>query len=419
MREKTNRISRCLAKVTLACVVGAAEIWLALPAPLAAAPVEEEIVSFRTHDGLTLEGILSYPSRGDGPFPVLLLIPGRGVRDADVTLEHPLLTRGRQKLFQRMARYFSRRGYVVLRYNKRGASFDRRADRPELLWDSTFQDLVRDARGALDALLGDRRAAAAPVVVYGHSEGTLVATHLAREANVDLLVLVGSANDVSSVIQYQYIDRYLTFFREAADGDRDGFLTLAELDRLDGRHGLGSFFVYDVRDALFDLAESPDGGIEVRGFSPYLDANGDGRLGVENEILAGFERHLEELRRQTEAGERGEFDRSFIRLKPMTGLLRKLDSAILVAHGDLDVWNHPSEAEAIAGELERLGRSGYRHLRFPNLGHSLSRSAEYFSEDGGLTIHDNPTLNAPSKRTMRRLQRSMKELLAELGHSER
>ena len=158
-------------------------VGMTVPPEALAARFVEETISFTTTEGLVLEGIVSYPKKGDGPFPALLLIAGSGLHDADLTIDIPeyRFTHGEQKHFRDLARFFSRRGMTALRYNKRGASFDHASDQPDLLWNSTFDDLVSDAESAYGALWSHPSADPERMAILGISEGTMVAPRVARQ----------------------------------------------------------------------------------------------------------------------------------------------------------------------------------------------------------------------------------------------
>ena len=88
-----------------------------------------------------------------------------------------------------------------------------------------------------------------------------------------------------------------------------------------------------------------------------------------------------------------------------------MHAKILFAQGELDVVTHVSETLRLIEKLDRLNRP-WDALLFPTLGHTLSKQRDFFKEDGGLTILDNPTQNAPSKNARRRIIKKAKEMLA-------
>ncbi len=399
---------------SVACGV-CALVLLAIAAPVSAGGFVEETISFATRDGLELEGIVSYPKKGAGPFPAMLLVHGSGLHDADVTLDIPPITRGRQKLFRDVARYFSRRGLTVLRYNKRGASFEHESDEPEILRESTFDDLVDDAAEALAALRAHPKADPARLMVYGHSEGSLVAPRLARaHDDVVLVVMVGSvANRLTDILEYQLVDRNVVFLRLAGDENGDDVLTLEELDRLDGQGGLGSIYVLNSATVLYRLAQNPDGSLSVLGFNPDTDVDGDGALGIENEVIPALKKQLEVYLAGVRAGQQGNYQRSTLGLSNLPGI-QKVKAHILFAQGELDVQTPLSETLALVEKLERKRRENFDTLFFPKLGHSLSPPRDFFKGDGGLTVLDNPTLDSMKKSVRKKILKRVKAALADL-----
>jgi len=381
------------------------------------AGVSEEVLSFTTHDDLEIQCLLSYPDHGRGPFPGMLLIPGSGLHDADVTLDVPTLeiTAGTQSLFKPLAQYFSRRGWAVERCNKRGASFGHSADRPRVLDNATLDDLVEDARLALDTLHQHSRVAASPLVVLGHSEGALIATRLAADSpEIDLLVLMGSVDRrFDALIEYQLVDRNLTFLRQAADANGDGSLTLEELDLLDGNFGMGSVYVLNSAPILFSTTRSAAGQVEVRSLNFQTDIDGDGQLHIAREVEPAFRQEAARFLELARDGSLGHYWQSLVRSPAPGAEIHRVQAPILFVHGVLDVQAPVEEPLAMMARLESRNRHDYDVLLFPTLGHSLSKPNDFYVGDGGLTLLDNLTFNAPKLKTRRRL---LKRIEANLAH---
>ena len=396
--------------------VGLIPLLVALSSPALAVGVNETIESFVTHDGYQIQCNLSYPDRPGERFPAMLMIAGSGLHDADVTLDEPTLaiTRGQQTLFRPLARHFSRRGWAVMRCNKRGASFQHRNDSRHLLEASSLEDLVEDARHALRLLHSHRRVLASPLVVFGHSEGADIATRLALQvAEIDLLVLVGSAaRSAGDLLEYQLVDRNLNFFRQAADTNGDGALTLAELDGLDGRTGMGSIYVYNSAEVLFQLAPSTSGERVVRSFNPLTDSNGDGKLEIDTEIEPRLRHEAYRFLALAARGGLGRYWQSTIESEAPIALIHQVNSPILFVHGELDAQIPLDEPLALMAKLESRGRSTYDLLVIPAAGHSLSRPNDFYSGDEGLTILDNLTLNAPPLTVRRQILQRIEAILA-------
>jgi len=380
--------------------------------PAAAVPITEEIIAFETHDGLTLEGYLTHPNEGTGPFPGVLLITGSGLHDADVTFSGGYGMKGIQKIYRGLAHDFSRQGFTVFRYNKRGASFNHVDDDPALLLSADHDDLLEDARNALGALIGHPKTAATGLTVVGNSEGVLLTIRLGvQHPEIDLLILIGSpAYKFAKSMRYQKVDRYLYFAHEAADDNGDGFLTLEELDRLGGNHGRGSFHVSSIQSLLFDLEGEPDGSLSVLGFHPDIDTDGDDRVDIEGELKPAL---VGAMRREADgwkSGEMGRYGQSFFEFKAPIRYVHRVHGKILFAQGELDIVTHISETLALIEKLDQHDRP-WDAILFPKLGHTLSKSRDYYKQDGGLTILDNPTQNAPKKKIRLQIIRRAKEML--------
>ena len=65
-------------------------------------------------NGIQTNTQLTIPAVGNGPFPGVLLVPGSGATDMNVTISPDV------KPFWQIAQYLSERGFAVLRYDKRG-----------------------------------------------------------------------------------------------------------------------------------------------------------------------------------------------------------------------------------------------------------------------------------------------------------
>ena len=87
------------------------------------------------------------PVIGEGPFPGVLLIPGSGPTDMNYT------EGTNAKLFWQIAEFLSERGFVVLRYDKRGIGENRTIINNTLWGNMTYGDLKQDAEKAVNVLM--------------------------------------------------------------------------------------------------------------------------------------------------------------------------------------------------------------------------------------------------------------------------
>src|SRR5499433_1423011 len=98
-------------------------------------------------NGVKTKAQLTYPAVGKGPFPGVLLIPGSGANDMNETGKKNV------KPFWQIAQYLSERGFVVLRYDKRGVGANHTILDTNVWGNTTINDLIHDAEKALNVLV--------------------------------------------------------------------------------------------------------------------------------------------------------------------------------------------------------------------------------------------------------------------------
>ena len=135
----------------------------AAPAPY----VEREVSFINAAAHNQLSGTLSMPT-AKGPFPAIVLISGTGhnTRDEDVY---------GHKVFLVLADALNRKGFAVLRYDKRGVG------RSSGNYDAaTTADFTSDAQAAVSWLKTQPQIDATRIGVLGHSEGGIIAPAVAE-----------------------------------------------------------------------------------------------------------------------------------------------------------------------------------------------------------------------------------------------
>ncbi|MBY7142178.1 alpha/beta hydrolase [Virgibacillus sp. NKC19-3] len=163
--------------------------------PPAAADAEEEgeFLEIETDLG-TLTGELETPD-GDGPFPVMLLIPGSGPADRNGNAQG--VNADSLKL---VAENLAEAGVASVRYGKRGAGKNQQAIISEE--EMNFDQFVEDAKLWVESL--DANDNYTDVGIIGHSQGSLVGMLAAHESNVDAFVsIAGAGSSIDKVIYDQ------------------------------------------------------------------------------------------------------------------------------------------------------------------------------------------------------------------------
>lgn len=156
--------------------------------------LEEEVTFPSRAKDTVLAGTLTKP-KGDGPFPIAVLITGSGPQDRDESLMG-------HKPFLVLSDHLTRKGIAVLRYDDRGTAkstgdFAR----------STTADFADDAAGAVAFLKA--RKDVNRIGLIGHSEGGIVAPMVAAgSADVAFVVLLagpGSTGEEVLIAQGQML----------------------------------------------------------------------------------------------------------------------------------------------------------------------------------------------------------------------
>ncbi|WP_260961692.1 alpha/beta hydrolase [Pseudomonas citri] len=165
---------------------------------LAQATVLQRPISLDTGSG-ELFGSLLLP-KSDTPVPVVLIISGSGPTDRDGNNPEG----GRNDSLKRLAWVLARHNIASVRYDKRGvaASLAATPDERNLSVDAYVADAVAWSRKlAADPRLG-------PLILLGHSEGALIASLAAPQANAAAVIsLAGSARPIDQVLRQQLSNR--------------------------------------------------------------------------------------------------------------------------------------------------------------------------------------------------------------------
>jgi pimeloyl-ACP methyl ester carboxylesterase len=148
-------------------------------------------------NGFVLAGTLSKPAAAAAPrLPAVLLVGGNGQTDRDeVTFGIPI--------FGQLADAFADAGFVVLRYDKRGAG--QSGGRVEA---ATLEDFAGDVRAAVRFLGNRRDVDPRRIAVVGHGEGGSVAMLAAtKETRISALVLIATLGTTGADLNLNQVAR--------------------------------------------------------------------------------------------------------------------------------------------------------------------------------------------------------------------
>ena len=182
-------------------------------------------------DGITTNAQLTIPAAGNGPFPGVLLVPGSGAIDMNETLSPDT------KPFWQISRYLAERGYVVLRYDKRGVGANSQIIDSNVWGNLTFDDLKHDAEKALNVLTQQPEVDPNEITLIGHSEGTIVAPRIVIDQHnktdsttIKNIVPTGisSTQNVLDLLHFQLVDNPLAYAQQVLDRNHTGSFSIQE-----------------------------------------------------------------------------------------------------------------------------------------------------------------------------------------------
>lgn len=156
---------------------------------------QDEFVSVETDFG-TLYGELELPE-GEGPYPVVLIIPGSGPTDRN---GNSSVLPGKNDSLKLLAEELASHGIASVRYDKRGAGKNQEAAIPEA--DTRFDYFIDDAIAWIQLLKSDDRFG--KVGVIGHSQGSLVGMSAAAQEGADVMIsIAGAGQTIDKVLKDQ------------------------------------------------------------------------------------------------------------------------------------------------------------------------------------------------------------------------
>lgn len=146
--------------------------------------------------GGKLQGLVSMP-KGDGPFPVMVIIAGSGPTDKD---GNSLAMAGKNNSLKMIADYLAAHDIASVRYDKRGIGENIALGGKEE--DLRFEDYIDDAAAWLEWAKRDARFSKAGVI--GHSEGSFIGMIAAEKAKAGNFVsLAGPGRPFDEVLMEQ------------------------------------------------------------------------------------------------------------------------------------------------------------------------------------------------------------------------
>jgi uncharacterized protein len=318
-------------------------------------------------NGLKTNAQLTIPAIGKGPYPGVLLIPGSGASDMNETegIVHIDKKTGTKiypttPLFQ-IAKYLSERGFVVLRYDKRGVGANLTILNSNVWGNVTLDNLKNDAEKALTVLVQQPEVDKnAKISLVGHSEGAVIAPRVAIDNynKVKNIVLMGAtAQNLRDMLYFQHVRIPLLYAEKILDKNHTSLLPIKQASK-------DVIFQHYIRDANISYANN----------DTYISIKSNLRPALEKFFkifIESISSPLSSHERCTDTGGCALLLRSYLLSNSTLSLIGNMPSniGVLVLQGQNDTFTPVQQAFLLQQALTRIKHPDHSLITYPNLGH--------------------------------------------------
>jgi uncharacterized protein len=358
-------------------------------------------------NGTQTNAQLTIPALGEGPFPGVLLIPGSGAVDMNETAGFIRIDNktgsqiypSAQPLYQ-IADYLSERGFVTLRYDKRGVGSNYTFSDSNVWGNLTFDNLKQDADTALNVLLQRPEVNATDkATIFSHSEGTIVAPRVAVDNpdKVKNVILMGAVaqNALKDVQYYQEVSAPLLYAKKVLDKDHEGLVSVGEASEdLIFQRLINQASGTDL-DHVLSFIQSNVTETQNRTAQPQRTSSGANasNISIENELkpalIASYENHTSFAPSMFSTKCLNligcpAWVRSHIALDATLSMIGNMSSdiSILILQGKNDSQVPLEQGLLLEQRLTEVNHPDHLLIAYPDLGHAFSPANEWISSFG-------------------------------------
>lgn len=325
--------------------------------------------------GFAARGELTYPADAGGPVPAVILVHGSGLVDMDHAVVTVDYMTGRQQIlstnFADIAEFLSFNGYAVLRYNKRYVNGPGDGDYLRYSTQVTLQTMADDVRTVIEFAKGHPAVDSSRLYLYGWSEGSTVAAHVAAEESglAGLILQTPVVLPWRENFAFQMYEVGVPFLRSRLPS---GLLTDSDLFPL--LLGEGGVVAKSILNYIVDPVAAQLGRITL---NAALDIDQDGALSIDREIVPSLGFILDSA-----FGEMGYFRiyADDVALPVLSDQVDRLKLPVLILQGAHDANTPAYGAEELAAALQAAGVDVTFHL-YEGLGHSLGLAESLLADN--------------------------------------
>ena len=329
-------------------------------------------------NGVKTDAQLTIPAVGKGPFPGVLLVPGAGPADMNYTAGI------NAKLFWQIAQFLSERGFVVLRYDKRGTGDNGTIVNNNLWGNMTYDDLKQDAQKAVNVLIQQPEVDAKKISMIGHSEGGEIVTRVATDNPTkvkNLVLMAARILNPRDLAYYGFVGLPLQYAKQVLDENHNGSFSLQEAsqDKIFQNMigGNTSLILTQSLPVGTKLLES--------GYNP----NNDRYININTELKPMLEKRFENEFEGSKCENPMEgpcpiYLKSILGLKPTLSIIGNVPSStgILILHGQNDSGSPVQHSFLLQQRLIELNHPDHTLITYPDLGHHFYPSSRWTTESG-------------------------------------
>jgi pimeloyl-ACP methyl ester carboxylesterase len=340
-------------------------------------------------NGVETNAQLTLPAIGKGPFPGVLLISGSGANDKNGTLGFVHKNGPKPPApFWQIAQYLSERGFAVLRYDKRGIGANITINHN--VWgNSTINDLIHDAKKALNILTLQPEVDPKRISIIGHSAGTIIAPRVAidNSTKVKNIILMGIvAQNTRDLVHYQRVSVPSEYATQVLDKNHTGLISIQQIAK---DHVLRQLLV--PSSVMLTFLRTNNTNVISNALVNKFANNtiGAGYIGIDKQLKPLLIKRYENLSsfnlsKCKMVEECPVWYRSLFSLIPTLSIIGNVSKStgILLLNGENDSLTPVQQAFLMQQRLTDVNHPDHTLITYPNLGHQFYPSSQWETRNG-------------------------------------